>query len=73
MLGLDYFFPKKDMILPCPDLPPTFLALPVADDVPLEAGVLACGAGAGSSSEKDSQVASSLVTVKRRISTNGWT
>lgn len=54
-----YLFEKNDMMLPCPGLPPPFLAagllLPVVE-------VLAFF-GAGSSSEKDSQAASSRVTV----------
>lgn len=58
-----YFFPKKDMMFPCSAFPP-------ADFLPLEAGVGSVEAGnlafgAGSSSEKDSQTGSSLVTERR--------
>ena len=67
--GIDHFFPKKDMMLPCPDFPPIFFALPVADDNPLDAGILACSVGGVSFSEKDSQVASSLVTTNGSLST----
>jgi hypothetical protein len=50
---INYFLPKNDMIFPCPGLAP----LPLAT---LTAGFFL---GAGSSSEKDSHVASSRVTV----------
>ena len=54
-----HFLPKNDMILPCPGLAAPFLAaLLVAG-----AGVGLAFFGAGSSSEKDSQAASSRVTV----------
>ena len=61
-----HFLPKKDMMFPCPGLPAAFLPFPVAADA--EAGgclalAEADGAvGGGSSSEKDSQAGSSLVT-----------
>lgn len=54
-----YFFPKKDMILPWPFFVAPFLSLDVLAAV--GAWTLAFF-GAGSSSEKDSQTASSLVT-----------
>jgi hypothetical protein len=54
----DHFFPKKDMMLPCPGLAAPFFAPLVAG-----AGVGFAFFGAGSSSEKDSHAASSLVTV----------
>ena len=52
---LHHFFPKKDMILPCPAALPAFAF-----------GTLTAGffLGTGSSSEKDSHVASSRVTVR---------
>lgn len=52
------------MIFPCPGFAPAFLPLVGTGAVLLEAGVLGLGGaeGAGSSSEKDSQAASSLVT-----------
>lgn len=53
----DHFLPKKDMMLPCPGLAVLFFA-PLAAG----AGVGLAFFGAGSSSEKDSQAASSLVT-----------
>lgn len=52
-----YFFPKNDIILPCPDFPPAFLPFAVDDN----AGVLSL-VGTGSSSENDSQAGSSFVT-----------
>lgn len=51
----DHFLPKKDMMLPCPALPPFPLA------ATLTAGFFL--GGAGSSSENDSHVGSSRVTV----------
>jgi hypothetical protein len=57
--ALDHFFPKKDMMLPCPGLAAPFFAPLVAG-----AGVGLAFFAAGSSSEKDSQAASSLVTVR---------
>jgi hypothetical protein len=54
----DHFFPKKDMMLPCPGLAAPFFAPLVAG-----AGVGLAFFGAGSSSEKDSHAASSRVTV----------
>ena len=57
----DYFFPKNDIILPCPGFPPAFLPFAVDDDAAVDAGVLSL-VGAGSSSEKDSQAGSSFVT-----------
>ncbi len=56
-----YFFPKKDMMFPCPGFPPAFLAF--ADEDAVEAGVFSC-CGGGSSSEKDSHVGSSFVTIR---------
>ena len=55
-----YFFPKKDMILPWPGLPPAFLPFAI-DDAAVDAGVLSLEAG--SSSEKDSHAGSSFVTM----------
>lgn len=52
-----HFLPKNDMMLPCPGLAAPFLA-PLAAG----AGVGFAFLGAGSSSEKDSHAASSLVT-----------
>ena len=52
-----HFLPKKDMMLPCPGLAAPFFA-PLAAG----AGVGLAFLGAGSSSEKDSHAASSLVT-----------
>lgn len=51
------FFPKKDMMFPCPGLPPPFLAVDFA------AGAILGFLGAGSSSEKDSHAGSSRVTI----------
>ena len=58
-----YFFPKKDIILPCPGFPPDFLPFAAIEDTDaaVDAGVLSL-VGAGSSSEKDSQAGSSFVT-----------
>lgn len=53
-----HFLPKKDMMLPCPGLAAPFFA-PLAAG----AGVGLAFFGAGSSSEKDSHAASSLVTI----------
>jgi hypothetical protein len=52
-----HFFEKKDMMFPCPGLAADFLPFAVV----AEGNVLAFFA-CGSSSEKDSQTASSLVT-----------
>jgi hypothetical protein len=58
-----YFLPKKDIIFPCPGLVagffPPFNAAGAAD-------ALGLGFGTVSSSENDSQTASSLVTVKHQ-------
>lgn len=53
------------MIFPCPGFATALFPLVAAEVVLLEAGTLGLreGAGAGSSSEKDSQATSSLVTV----------
>ena len=51
----DYFFPKNDMMLPWPP------GLPVLPLATFTAGFFL--GGAGSSSENDSQVASSRVTI----------
>jgi hypothetical protein len=57
---MSHFLPKKDMMLPCDALPEFCLGLAFADEAENEGlGVIT----AGSSSEKDSQAASSLVTV----------
>jgi hypothetical protein len=53
-----HFFPKKDMMFPCPALAVDFFALEVE-----EAETLGLGGGGASSSEKDSQTGSSFVTV----------
>lgn len=60
LTGFNYFFPKKDVILPCPSFPLTLLFLP--DDISVDDGVLSFGAD-GSSSENDSHDGSSFVTV----------
>jgi len=54
----DYFLPKKDMMLPCPGL----AAAPFFAPLAAVAGVGLAFLRAGSSSEKDSHAASSLVT-----------
>ncbi len=59
-----HFLEKKDIILPCPFGPP-FLALAVCVDgaeLVVELVVLGLVGGGGSSSEKDSQPASWIVT-----------
>lgn len=55
-----YFFPKKDVMLPCPSFPLTLLILPV--DLSVDDGVLSFWVN-GSSSENDSHDGSSFVTV----------
>jgi len=55
-----HFFPKNDMMFPCPALAVDFLPFAVEG-----AATLGFGAGA-SSSEKDSQTGSSFVTVSRQ-------
>lgn len=58
-VGEDHgFLPKKDMMLPCPGFAAPFFAFPLAAG----AGVGLAFFGAGSSSENDSQAASSRVT-----------
>ena len=58
-----HFFPKKLIILPCPGFPPDFFPFP-SDDNGVDTAVF-CFCGGGSSSEKDSQAGSSLVTERR--------
>jgi len=55
-----YFFPKNDIILPCPVFAAGFFAFVVVEDCTFGFGV-----GAGSSSENDSHAGSSFVTVLR--------
>jgi hypothetical protein len=55
---IDHFFPKNDIMFPWPGLPPFFAAGLFVD----AAGAILGFFGAGSSSEKDSQAASSFVT-----------
>ena len=62
-----YFFPKKDMILPCPGFTPAFLPLAIEDEA-VDAGVFSL-CGTGSSSEKDSHAGSSFVTAKQKCQT----
>ena len=57
-----HFFPKKLIILPCPDFPPLFLPF-ASDDAAVDVGIL--DFGGTSSSEKDSQAGSSTVTGRR--------
>lgn len=68
-----HFFPKKFMMLPCPAFgpappPPPFLP-PLPDEAVAVDDVGSCtllvGWGGGSSSEKDSQVGSSRVTIAK--------
>jgi hypothetical protein len=56
-----HFFPKNDMILPCPALAAGFFAFVAVE----EDCIFGFGGGAGSSSEKDSHTGSSFVTVLR--------
>jgi hypothetical protein len=53
-----YFFPKNDMMFPCPAFAAGFFAL----DAVVEDCTLDLGGATGSSSEKDSQTGSSFVT-----------
>ena len=55
-----YLFPKKLIILPCPGFPPDFFPFPT-NDIGVDTAVF-CFREGGSSSEKDSQAGSSLVT-----------
>jgi len=58
-----HFFPKKDMMFPCPGLPAGFFALPeAADDAGVGLGVCFFDGGGLSSSEKLSQPSSLMVT-----------
>ncbi len=57
-----HFFEKKDMMLLPPGFAPFFPAAVVVDLLMLVVGGTLILLGAGSSSEKDSHVASSLVT-----------
>jgi hypothetical protein len=70
-----YFFEKKDMMLPWPGLlpppPPAAPFFPVGLEVTVEESLAFLGAG--SSSEKDSQTASSRVTVVVFVSSAPWT
>lgn len=59
-----YFFPKKDMMFPCPGFAPFFAVVLFVEAI--GADTLAF-LGAGSSSEKDSHAASSRVTVMCKL------
>jgi hypothetical protein len=63
-----HFFPKNDMIFPCPALAVDFLPLDIEG-----AATLGFGAAGASSSEKDSQTGSSFVTVFRLAMYSQWT